>query len=75
MLNQATNVGSFNPAQSSNLRIQHGAGGFGFDANNIIRIDNVVIGTIPEPNTLALIGLCGLMLLNYGRCLGQHRKD
>ena len=57
LLNLATNAGLFNPGVSSNLRLQHGAGGFGFDANNIVRADNILIQTIPEPGTLALVGL------------------
>lgn len=56
LLSQATNAGLFDPAASSNLRLQHGAGGFGFDANNIVRVDNIVIQTIPEPATVPLLG-------------------
>ena len=46
------------------LRVGHGAGGFGFDAGNTVRIDNVVVeNRVPEPTTLAMIVLGGLGLL------------
>ncbi|HZZ26549.1 MAG TPA: PEP-CTERM sorting domain-containing protein [Pirellulales bacterium] len=57
-----TNTNPFDPTQSSNFRVQNGAGGFGFDANNIVSFDNVVVQTVPEPTSLALLGLGGLSL-------------
>ncbi len=40
------------------VRVNHGADGFGFDAGNIVRIDNVqVTNAVPEPCTLLLVGL------------------
>jgi len=56
-LDQATGSGSYDPTQASNFRLQHGAGGFGFDANNIVRVDNILIQTVPEPAGLVLFGL------------------
>jgi hypothetical protein len=38
---------------SFNFRIQHGAGGFGFDDGNVMRIDNVLIETIEGGGGLA----------------------
>jgi hypothetical protein len=49
--------GSYDPTQTSNFRLQHGAGGFGFDANDLVRVDNIVIQTVPEPASLILLGL------------------
>jgi hypothetical protein len=46
-LDQAT--GTYNGGSGSNFALQHGAGGFGFDANNLVRADNIVVQTIPEP--------------------------
>ncbi len=42
-VDQATLSGTaaFDPTQSSNLRIQFGAGGFGFDNNNVVELDNI----------------------------------
>lgn len=38
-----------NMATSFNFRVQHGAGGFGFDDGNTMRIDNLLIETIDVP--------------------------
>jgi hypothetical protein len=65
-LNQ-TSGGAYNPANSSNIQVNHGAGGFGFDANNIVRIDNVLVQTIPEPSALVLLGLGSLALVAFRR--------
>jgi len=35
-----------------NLRVEHGADGFGFDANNILRIDNLQVQTLDIPVVL-----------------------
>jgi hypothetical protein len=65
-LDQATATGiDFDPAQGFNFQINHGAGGFGFDAGNTVRIDNALIQTVPEPAAigtmcLALLGLLGV---------------
>ncbi len=49
-LDQATAGGlDFDPSQAFNFQVNHGAGGFGFDANNTVRIDNVLIQSVPEP--------------------------
>jgi hypothetical protein len=55
LLSQASNAGNYTPTLSSNLRLEHGAGGFGFDANNIVRFDNVVVQVIPEPAAGAML--------------------
>jgi len=63
-LDQATNSGSFDPTLGFNFRVNHGAGGFGFDANNIVRVDNILIATVvPEPASIAgfAVGALGLM--------------
>jgi hypothetical protein len=52
-LDQAT--GTYNGGSGSNFALQHGAGGFGFDANNVVRVDNIVVQTIPEPVAGALL--------------------
>jgi MYXO-CTERM domain-containing protein len=67
-LNQATPplLVTFDPTQSYNLRLQHGAGGFGFDANNIVHVDNIVVQVVPEPTTAAM-GLLGLASLGAVR--------
>jgi hypothetical protein len=62
-----TTGGSYDPAQLSNVRLQHGAGGFGFDANNIVRLDNILVQTIPEPSSLLLIALGSLALVAFRR--------
>jgi hypothetical protein len=59
-LNQASGV--FNGAVGSNFGLQHGAGGFGFDANNLVRVDNIVIQTIPEPATGAMLVAAAMAL-------------
>jgi PEP-CTERM motif len=70
---QATPAGAngspYNPTLSSNLRVQFGAGGFGFDANNIVTLDNILVTTVPEPTSLALVGLgaAGLVFLRRRR--------
>ena len=59
-LDQATENGSaaFDPTQSSSFQVSTGAGnGFGFDNNNVLEFDNVLIQTVPEPTSLALMGL------------------
>jgi hypothetical protein len=54
--------------QSYHLRVDNGAGGFGFDANNIVRIDNVTVTVIPEPGLFAMAAIIGLSLsLRRGR--------
>ncbi|HYO25444.1 MAG TPA: PEP-CTERM sorting domain-containing protein [Lacipirellulaceae bacterium] len=65
-LDQAT--GAFSGGASSNLRLVHGAGGFGFDANNIVRLDNVVIETIPEP------AACGLLAVGAVAMMAARRR-
>jgi hypothetical protein len=62
-LNQATNSGTYNPLASSNVRLQHGAGGFGFDAGNTVRADNIVIQVIPEPASLGFALAGGVAFL------------
>jgi hypothetical protein len=52
-LDQAT--GTYNGGGASNFALQHGVGGFGFDANNLVRADNIVVQTIPEPAAGALL--------------------
>jgi hypothetical protein len=65
-LDQATPTGlDFDPSQGFNFQLNHGAFGFGFDAGNIVRIDNVVIQTIPVPepatSVLAVLAVLGLI--------------
>jgi PEP-CTERM motif len=55
-----TTGGAYDPTQLSNVRLQHGAGGFGFDANNIVRVDNILVQTVPEPSALLLMGFGSL---------------
>lgn len=43
--------------QPFNLRLLHSAAGFGFDANNIVRVDNVSVTAVPEPGVAMLVGL------------------
>jgi hypothetical protein len=52
---------AFDPTLAYNLRIEHGADGFGFDANNIVRIDNVQVEVVPEPAAWALSACCGVV--------------
>ena len=67
-LDQATAGGiDFNPALPFNFQVNHGAGGFGFDAGNIVRIDNTLIQTVPEPATLSVMALGLLGILGAGR--------
>jgi len=59
-LDQATENGStaFDPTLSSSFQVFTGAGnGFGFDNNNVLEFDNVLIQTVPEPASFALMGL------------------
>ena len=48
-LDQTNNPAGFDSTVSFNFRVQHGLTGFGFDANNILRIDNVLVQTVPPP--------------------------
>lgn len=65
-LDQASNAGLFDGSMSFNIRLQHGAGGFGFDAGNVVRVDNILVEAIPEP-TLGLLSLGGLAALRRRR--------
>lgn len=65
-LDQATG-GAVNLSQPFNVHLRHGAGGFGFDANNIVRIDNVSVSYVPEPATTALAAIGGCVLLSARR--------
>lgn len=65
-LNQTTG-GAFDPTASFNIKLQHGANGFGFDAGNIVRIDNISVEVIPEPATFALTAAAGVALISMRR--------
>ena len=56
-LDQASGAAAFDSTQVFNLRLEHGAGGFGFDSGNIVEFDNVIVQIIPEPTALSLLGL------------------
>lgn len=45
-LDQGILTGTPDLTQPFNFRVGHGVGGFGFDANNVVRLDNVLIQTI-----------------------------
>ena len=45
-LDETNNPAALDTFASFNLRVQHGAEGFGFDAGNVLRIDNVLVQTI-----------------------------
>ncbi len=53
--------------ENINLNIGYGAGGdlpdFGNDAGNILSADNYMVAVVPEPSTLALFGLGGMIML------------
>jgi hypothetical protein len=67
-LDQATAGGiDFNPALGFNFQVNHGAGGFGFDAGNTVRIDNALIQTVPEPAAICTMGLALAGLLGVAR--------
>jgi hypothetical protein len=57
----------FNPALGFNLQVNHGVNGFGFDAGNTVRIDNVLVQTVPEPATLTLMALGACLVAQLGR--------
>jgi hypothetical protein len=68
-VNQATPplLVTFDPTLAFNLRLQHGAGGFGFDANNIVRADNIVVEVVPEPGMIGVLGLGAVAALRRRR--------
>jgi PEP-CTERM motif len=45
-LNQGVQTGTIDLTQPFNFRLGHGVGGFGFDANDIVHLDNVLVQTI-----------------------------
>lgn len=45
-LNQTVLTGTIDLTQPFNFRLGHGVGGFGFDANDIVHLDNVLVQTI-----------------------------
>ena len=71
-LDQATG-GAINITQPFNIRLVHGAGGFGFDANNIVRVDNVLVTVVPEPTAAALLALGGIGV--WGVALRRQRNS
>ncbi len=67
-LDQATPTGlDFDPSQGFNLQVNHGAFGFGFDASNIVRLDNVVIQTVPEPASAGLMVMAALGMFGWSK--------
>lgn len=58
--------------QSFNLRLLHSGAGFGFDDDNIVRIDNVSVEAVPEPSAVAVAALsllgAALMRRRGSRC-------
>jgi hypothetical protein len=58
--------------QPFNLRLLHSGAGFGFDANNIVRIDNVSVYAVPEPVGASAITLAAMGLFAMRR---QLRKS
>ncbi len=67
-LDQATPTGlDFDPSQAFNFQVNHGAGGFGFDANNTVRIDNVLIQSVPEPASAVLMSLTAIAFVRRSR--------
>jgi hypothetical protein len=57
--------------QPFNLRLLHSGNGFGFDANNIVRIDNVSVYAVPEPVGASLLAIAALGIV----ALRRHRGD
>lgn len=49
--------------QPFSLRLLHSGNGFGFDANNMVRIDNVTVTAVPEPAGLVAAAASMLGLL------------
>jgi hypothetical protein len=66
----STNSGSLSAAVASpspllmraQVEISNGAGHFGYDADNVLTIDNLLVSSVPEPASMALLTMGGLGL-------------
>lgn len=54
---------TFDPTVSLQWRFAFGAGEFGFDGGNSLHIDNIRLEVVPEPASMALLGVGGLMMM------------
>ncbi|HYG23527.1 MAG TPA: PEP-CTERM sorting domain-containing protein [Verrucomicrobiae bacterium] len=66
-LDQTTGPATFDPTAGFWFRLSHGNGGFGFDANNTVQVDNIMISVVPEPATGALLALGAAGLAAFRR--------
>ena len=68
LLNQ-TSGSAVDLTQPFNLRLLHSGNGFGFDADNIVRIDNVLVYAVPEPVGASVLAVAAMGIIALRRQL------